>query len=695
VRCWIFILTGSCLYGQSATDLLRRNCVPCHNDRQKTSGLSLESREAVLAGGKRGPGQIAAAIRHDGKLKMPPGKKLPAEAIALIEEWLATGASFEGAGLWSLGGLRKPTPASGAHPVDYFIRQRLGEQKLTASPEADAATLVRRLSFDLTGLPPSTADLESYQDDRRPGAWMRLVDRFLASPHFGERWARHWLDQARYADSDGGSRDEPRQVWKYREWVIEAINSNMPFDRFVTEQIAGDLLPEATAEQKVATGFLRHHQIQIEAGTDREQYRVESVFDRVDTVGTVFLGLSVGCARCHDHKFDPIAQRDYYRLFALFNNNDEWDNSKPYYDVKANNLDVIHAPVLDLGNGVKSMVYKERDAPRESFIMLGGDFLNRGESVTGGVPETLFPAATPVRTRLDLARWLTDPRHPLTARVAVNRIWQNYFGHGLVETENDFGTQGSPPSHPELLDWLAGEFIRSGWDGKHIHRLIVTSRAYRQSSRRRPDLEEKDPSNRLLARQSRFRLEGEAIRDASLAASGLLTRKIGGRSVFPPQPANAMAASQLKKSWKVSEGADRYRRGLYTFYYRVTPHPALAVFDQPNATQACTRRNRSNTPLQALTLLNDEAYHEFARALASRILREGPATDAGRIEFAYRVTVGRKPAAGESARLLGFLATEKDELATHPAPALGDPQTAAWMAVARVLLNTDEFLTRE
>jgi hypothetical protein len=387
-------------------------------------------------------------------------------------------------------------------------------------------------------------------------------------------------------------------------------------------------------------------------------------------------------------------------LFAFFNNCDEWDNSKPAYNVEKMNLDVVHSPVLDLGAGVKSMVFEELPKPRESYVMLGGDFLRKGMTVAPGVPDSLGPRAAAMRNRLDLARWLTAPDNPLTARVAVNRIWQHYFGKGLVETENDFGTQGSAPTHPELLDWLATELIARGWSTKHIHRLIVTSAAYRQSSFLRPGLEASDPSNRLLARQSRFRLEAEIVRDAGLAASGLLAPTLGGRSVFPPQPANAMAASQLKKTWLTSKGEDRYRRGMYTFFYRVTPHPSLTVFDQPNAAQACTRRNRSNTPLQALTLLNDPAFHEFAQSLAARALDEAGPSDTARIEHAFRLAVARWPNASEAGRLLRLLRVERDAFETHPEEARkicgkNDTNLAAWTAVARVLLNTDEFITRE
>jgi len=609
----------------------------------------------------------------------------------------------------------------------------------------------------LTGLPPTLDQIDAFVNDRRPGAWERVVDQLLTSPHYGERWGRHWLDQARYADSDGGSRDEPRQIWRYRDWVIDSFNRDQPFDQFVVEQLAGDLLPNATREQLIATGFHRNSLIQIEAGTDREQYRVEAVFDRVDTTGTVLLGLSVGCARCHDHKYDPISHREYYQLFSFFNNSNDWGNDRPLFNAKTANLKDVHGPLLEIATpediakrdeieahlaafdketeayqkrnkaaatdpAVKrrdaeleelkrtlprieaTMIMRELPAPRETHILRNGDYLSKGDRVTPGTPWFLHAGSTPMSNRLDLARWIVDPANPLLARVTVNRIWQQYFGRGIVETENDFGTQSAPPTHPELLDFLALEFVKSGWSRKAMHRLIVTSTAYRQSSKMRDDLKEKDAGNQLLARQARLRLDSEIVRDVSLAASGLLTKKIGGPSVHPPQPANAMQASQVKKSWQTAVGPDRYRRGMYTFFWRVTPHPSLVVFDSPNTMVTCTRRTRSNTPLQALTLLNDTAYHEFAQAFAARLMKEVPAANE-RIRQAYRLSVGRYPSVAELSRLRALLAMERDALHTHPEEAAklipsgsadaDRVELAAWVSVARVLLNTDEFITRE
>ncbi|MGH9631338.1 MAG: DUF1549 and DUF1553 domain-containing protein, partial [Bryobacteraceae bacterium] len=608
--------------------------------------------------------------------------------------------------------------------------------------------------LDLTGLPPSPSDVDAYLADTRPDRYEGLVDRLLASKHYGERWARHWLDQARYADSDGGSRDEPRQIWKYREWVINALNSDMPFDCFVLEQIAGDVLPNATTEQKIATGFLRNSPLQIEAGTDREQYRVEAVADRVDTVGTVLLGLSLGCARCHDHKYDPVSQKEYYQLFAFFNHADEYGPQIPPF-ATTQDLQATHAPLVgigpkedvekweairsqllalyrerfeyiggeaatrkgDPGDKIRtatiarlknelpkiefSLVMNERDTPRETHILLGGDYLRKGVQVQPAVLSALHAApesGDKPLNRLDLAKWLTDAQNPLLARVALNRIWQAYFGRGLVETENDFGRKGARPTHPELLDWLASEFIAKGWSQKAVHRTVVLSATYRQSSDARPGFSKADPQNILLARQMRLRLEAESIRDSALAVSGLLNAEIGGPSVFPPQPAGVMETGQVKQPWKTSTGPGRYRRGLYTFRYRLTPNPAMAVFDAPNGLTACTRRARTTTPLQSLTLLNDPAFHEMAQAFAKRVM-ERPQSE--RMEFAFRAALARKPAAAEQERLRQLLATELDAFQTNPkeAAAIGGqdstPETSAWVAVCRVLFNLDEFITRE
>ncbi len=756
--------------------LLAAKCLGCHNGKLQTAGLVLESREAALHGGGRGvaivPGEpdkslLLRAVRQDGELAMPPGGKLAESEIRLLSDWIRDGAAWGSDSVmpqgrhWAFSPLERPefpavsNPEWVRTPIDKFVLARLDQEGIQPSAPASKRTLIRRAYLDVMGLPPTPEQVEAFVNDERSEAWREVVERLLASRHFGERWGRRWLDQARYADSDGGSRDEPRHIWRYRDWVIDSLNRDQPFDQFVVEQLAGDLLENPRTDQIVATGFNRNTLLQIEAGTDREQYRVEIVYDRVDTMGTVFLGLSVGCARCHDHKFDPISQKEYFRLFAFFNNTDDWDDSRPRFRQRSiNNLHEVHAPLLEFGSreeidrrdAIRSqiealedelaayrrsaepaksdaglverqrlidqlvhsmprigstMVMRELDEPRETFVHQSGNFLSPGERVEPGGLAALHPfASREGPNRLDLARWLVDRENPLTARVAVNRIWQEYFGLGIVETENDFGTQGAPPSHPELLDWLAVEFMDHGWSRKAIHRLILNSAVYRQASHVRPALEDRDPRNRLLARQNRLRLDAEIVRDVGLSVSGLLTPTIGGPGAYPPQPETAMLASQLKKTWEPSEGDGRYRRGMYTFFWRVTPHPALMVFDRPDSNIACTRRTRSNTPLQALTLLNDAAFHEFYQAFARRLL-EVPEDQ--RIERAFELAVSRRPDPREAPVIERLVANERDALQTRPAEAkllaqngAEDPiELAVWTSVARALMNTDEFITRE
>jgi hypothetical protein len=667
------------------------------------------------------------------------------------------------------------------NPIDRFVLTRLEKEGIRPAPEASRETLIRRVSLDLTGLPPTPVEIDAFLADQATDAYDKLVDRLLASPHYGERWGRHWLDVARYADSNGYSQDNPRSIWKYRDWVIDAFNRGLPFDEFVVEQMAGDLLPDATEDQVVATGFHRNTQINEEGGIDPEQFRVEAVVDRVSTTGTGLLGLSLGCAQCHNHKYDPISQREFYQFYAFLNNQDEptlefFADEKGKAELKAINRKIaerdktldervkafeasltpeklraispaslrgaLQAPadrrtdrqrarvrdyvrVMDEDgkklvaardelkkNAVTTLVLEERtDEPRVTTIHLKGDFTRPGEVVTPATPAVLHPlkprGANP--DRLDLARWIVDPENPLTARVTVNRMWQQYFGHGIVDTENDFGTQGAAPTHPELLDWLATEFQARKWSMKAMHRLIVTSATYRQSSKVRPELATVDPYNKLLARQSRLRLDAEIVRDVGLVASALFADKVGGPSVFPPQPPGVTEVGQVPKQWKVSEGADRYRRGMYTFFYRATPHPLLDAFDAPNATQTCTRRNRANTPLQALNLLNDEAFVEFAQATAGRTLRDTGTTsdDAARIDHAFRLCTSRKPTADERKVLLNVLAGQREAFAKDEAGAtelaakdkcpagVAPAEFAAWTMVSRVVLNLDETITRE
>ena len=752
----LIALAASSLYGQqqpgvaffesTIKPILRTNCLACHSENNLSSGLSLETRESILHGGNRGPGpdHILAAIRQSGDLKMPPGRKLKDDQIAALERWINDGLPVpeslaktkrRGADHWAFKAPQKTTPpavqdaAWVRNPIDRFILARIEKAGIKPSPEADRETLLRRVSLDLIGLPPTEKERAEFLADKRPDAYERAVDRLLASPHYGERWGRQWLDLARYADSDGYSIDAPREIWKYRDWVINALNKDQPFDRFVIEQFAGDLLEKPTTDQLIATGFHRNTPSNFEGGIDFEQYRVEAVADRVATTGAAFLGLTLGCARCHDHKYDPISQKEFFQIFAFLNNVDEVDKeadrkffNKPILDIgtpeeiarkavyqaqyKAleEELAAYRKPLppeaakTDAGirerltsmrkfkaaepKLVTTMITRELPQPRQSYIHLGGDFTRKGANVPPGVPAILPPLRaqhTPAN-RLDFAQWLVDRDNPLTARVTVNRMWQRYFGKGFVDTENDFGAMGEKPTHPELLDWLAVEFMDSNWSQKAIHRLIVTSATYRQSSEVRKDLDTSDPENRLFARQSRLRLDAENVRDAALVASGLLATAVGGPSVYPPIPAGVYESTQVRREWKTSTGADRYRRGLYTFFQRSAPHPGLVVFDAPDSTVSCTRRTRSNTPLQALMMLNDESSLEFAEALAKRIVKSVPAEDAAaRIRVGYEIALNREPRPEEVKRLKTFLDSSVKD---------------SWIAVSRVLLNLDEFVTR-
>jgi hypothetical protein len=609
------------------------------------------------------------------------------------------------------------------NPIDAFVLARLEKEKILPSPEANRATLIRRLSFDLIGLPPTAEEVRAFVQDRKPEAYSRLVDRLLDSPHFGEHWARHWLDLARYADSDGYEKDGVRPyAYLYRDWVIAAFNRDLPFDQFTLEQLAGDLLPGSTCEQKTATGFHRQTLTNKEGGVDQEEFRTKAVVDRVNTTASVWLGLTVGCAECHDHKYDPLSQREYYQLYAFFNNASEMDlpleqtgpNSPTGGSVKDKKDSKAKAPA--------AAILVEEENSRDTRIHVRGDFLRRGEAVLPGTPGVLHPfAARGARPdRLDLARWLVDPANPLTARVTVNRFWRHLFGRGLAPTLDDFGTRGDPPSHPELLDWLANAFVDAGvtrsqsykvtktaagspdppcndatlvtlvtrprpWSQKSLIRLIVHSATYRQASIHRPELASRDPLNVLLARQGRFRLEAENVRDTWLAASGLLTRELGGPSVRPPLPADIAAigyAGSIK--WQNSDGPDRYRRGLYVFFQRTVPYPMLTTFDAPDSTAACTRRERSNTPLQALTLLNDPVFFECAQALGRRMTALQGDT-ASRLRFAFEHCLGRAPSREELARLEQLHAAHSR---------LASPDDSL-IAAARVVMNLDEFVTRE
>lgn len=1037
-------LNATCSFGQEPTaeqraffeariqPVLVKHCYSCHSleaarSNKLKAGLLLDSREgigkggesgAVLVAGKPGESLLISAIRHDG-LEMPPAGKLPEEVIADFVKWVEQGApdprkaaSSMNATLaekakshWAFRAPIKPSVPDvrdsnwPATELDRFILVKLEQEGLRPSSEADRVTLLRRLCLDLTGLPPTIAEIEAFLADTSTAAYERQVERLLRSPHYGERWGRHWLDAARYADSDGYEKDKPRQVWMYRDWVVKALNRDLPYDQFIIQQLAGDLLPNPTQDQIVATGFLRNSMINEEGGVDPEQFRMDAMFDRMDAIGRSVLGLAINCCQCHDHKYDPLTQEDYYRLFAYINDTHEahiavytpdeqqrraelfrqiheletdlqhrtpdwtermakWEESarggqpewkvlpvknagdnsqrylyhadgsqtawgyaptkwssqfrgqtdqtnitairlelltdpelplggpgrspiglcalselivevadpaapekkekiklasatadfanaerelEPRYDDKTgkkrttgpvgfaidgkdetawgidagpgrrnvgrqavfvlekpislaggavlsfqikqmhggwnsddnqnNNLgrfrfsvtsfpspaaDPIPHPVRDLlaipaaqrspaqqqavfsiwrrtvaewkdvheqvealwqqhPVGTSQLTFQSRETARQSFILRRGDFLKPGKPVQAGVPSVLHPLAEDSDSnRLTLARWLVDRQSPTTARAIVNRVWQTYFGTGFVSSSEDLGTQCEPPSHPELFDWLATEFMDHGWSLKNLHRLIVLSATYRQSSRATPELLAKDPNNRLLARASRLRVEGEVVRDIALAASGLLSPKLGGPSVYPPAPDFLFVppASYGPKVWREEQGEDRYRRALYTFRFRSVPYPVLTAFDAPNGDASCVRRVRSNTPLQALATLNETLFLESARSLAIQTLHEGGVTDADRLAHAFQRCVARRPGNQEQRVLMELLEKEHRKFSAAEAkpwefaandranppslpPGATAAQAAAWTAVCRVILNLDETITKE
>jgi mono/diheme cytochrome c family protein len=822
-------------FARDIAPLFEKRCFGCHGPQQQMSGLRLDQKAAAMRGGNSGAVivphdsagsrliRLVAGVNPDKKVMPPVGARLTAAEVGLLRAWIDQGVEWPESltassrpSHWAFQKIAHPQPpavrnrAWPRNAIDNFVLEKLESEGIAPSPEAAKTTLLRRVSFDLTGLPPTPDEVRDFLGDNRPDAYERVVDRLLDSPHYGERWGRYWLDLARYADSDGYEKDRTRPwAWRYRQWVIEAFNRDLPFDEFTIEQLAGDLLPRRNQDMLVATGFNRNTLTNREGGTDPEQFRDEQVLDRAATLGTVWLGLTVGCAQCHDHKYDPISQKEFYQVAAFFNTEDEvdvpaplpgevgsWMAARPEYERKRTELlaeykipevqadwenklrysaghkgehedwdfaygefthtvdnarkvlfldpakrseveqlamtDALlsscgnlfpkdYCAALKLGelrtklNDLRAAapqvsyapVLMESDTPRQTFVHIKGDWREHGAEVQPGTPAVLPPlAVSPEPARLRLARWLVSPENPLTARVAVNRLWQQVFGRGIVATSEDFGTQGDRPTHPELLDWLASEFMARGWSMKQMVRLMVTSAAYRQSSNTRPELEARDPENTLLARQGRLRLPAELIRDEALSAADLLDLRIGGRSVKPPQPKGVAELSYGNSvKWVESTGADRYRRGMYIHFQRTSPYPQLMNFDAPSADLACTRRERTDTPLQALNLMNDAVFFEAAQGLALRTMREGGETFGDRLDYAYLVTLGREPGTRERERMERFFAQARSGLAQDGAAVTalfpnrmeGVPQidAAAWVELSRVMLNLDEFITRE
>ena len=757
--------------------ILSNRCVRCHGPDPEgragggDEGLRLDTvagatadlgGHAAIVPGKADESELIRRITStDPDIVMPPpeaGERLPEKQVDLLKRWIAAGATYEPH--WAYVPPQRPAVPAVKHTdwpknaIDRFILARLEAEGLAPQPEADRATLARRLALDLTGLPPTPDQVDAFVADTSADAAEQLVDRLLAHDGYGEHMAREWLDLARYADSAGYADDPPRTIWGWRDWVVRAFDANMPFDEFTIRQLAGDLLPNATLDDRVATAFHRNTLTNNEGGTIDEEFRTVAVIDRVNTTMSTWMGTTMACAQCHDHKYDPLSQKEYFQLYAILNNTADADlkDESPVVRLPWKDVDdrwaLLEKELAEIEAGIPALrqppvndqpeppefqparkivadLKKQLDAipvvtvpvleelagdtRRITKIQLRGNWQNLGDEVREGVPEVFNDVAASAGRvdRLALAKWLVDPANPLTARVIVNRIWERLFGIGIVSTSEEFGSQGDLPSHPELLDWLACELVESGWNLKAIQRLIVTSAAYRQSSKCPPDLVARDPENRLVACGPRVRLSAEVIRDQALAASGLLSRKKGGPSVMPPQPSLGLtAAFGSSTDWQTSTGEDRYRRAIYTTWRRSNPYPAMATFDAPSREVCTVRRPRTNTPLQALVTMNDPAYVEAAQALARRMVREGGSTAADRAARGFRLVLARHPTPAEIERLVGLHAEAQADFAQAPddaAKMATDPlgpvpsdfpadvaDLAAWTVVANVILNLDE-----
>ena len=715
-------------FGRDIQPILSDRCFACHGqDAQAREGeLRLDQRDAALAGGENGkvivPGDPDASelvrriLTEDPDDRMPPPKHkkpLTEEQKKLLVRWVREGAEYSRH--WSFEPIKSHAPpavSAGAWPrtpVDHFVLAPLEAGKIQPAPEADRAVFLRRVTLDLTGLPPAPEETKAFLEDTSPEAHAKVVDRLLASADYAERMAAVWLDNARYADSNGYQFDNRRTMWPWRDWVISAFKANMPYDRFVTEQLAGDLLENPTQQQLIATGFNRNHGYTIEGGVNDEEYRVTYANDKTTTAGTLFLGLTMECTRCHDHKYDPLSMGDYYSLFAFFNTSAEVGAPGDAGFKRKAAEPFIKVEGAAGGEGALAMVMAEK--PRETFILKQGLFDQPGEKVLPRTPEVLPPFDGYPANRLGLAKWLTAPENPLFARVTVNRIWQQFFGVGLVKTADNFGLQGEMPSHPELLDWLADDFRKSGWDMHHLIRNIVLSATYRQDSRFRTDID--DPENRRLARGPSFRLPAETIRDQALAASGLLVRDVGGPSVMPYQPPGVWEDLTSPPShaeiYKEGTGKDLYRKSMYTFWRRAAPHPAMAIFDAPSRDICTVERPATNTPLQALMTLHSPTNIEAARKLAERVLKQGLPDPVEEAALALRFTLARTATETERGilsgvyldRLAHYLASpgDADKLlaigASPVDPAVDRTKLAALADVCIVIFNLSETVTRK
>ncbi|QDV20216.1 Planctomycete cytochrome C [Gimesia panareensis] len=779
-------------FRRDVAPLLKQHCLVCHNKRIRQGELSLHSLQATLHGGESGqvvdPGDPEASYLLDlitpseGVAEMPrEAPPLSEKEQAVFRRWIKAGAPWpdklelEPPLLWSLKPLTRPAVPTDVkstaefpirNSIDAFIASRLQQAGVPPAPPADRRTLIRRLYLDLVGLLPSPEEVEAFVANTDSQAYERHVDKLLASPHFGERWGRYWLDMARYADSSGYLGDSMRpHVWVYREWVIDAINEDIPFDQFSIEQLAGDLFEKPTVNQKVATGFHRNTLKNTEAGVDLELYRTKEIVDRVNTTGMVWLGLTFGCAECHDHKHDPISQNEFYQLYSFFNNANEttvkvqrdWEEQEyqqalvgwqpdydrcqtelkafenadltekqrteidkilkgykrssdlkklePFYQTKKEGWDQLSARLGKLlstqpkAPSTRAPVFAERTKDRrETFVHVRGVYNRPGDKVSPGTPSVLPDLQSRQQTpdRLDLAQWLFREENPLTPRVSVNRIWQHLFGRGIVSTPNDFGTKGATPTHPLLLDWLASEYRQRDWSRKAMIKLIVMSSAYQMSSAANARDVPQDVNNLLFWRQNSFRVEAEIVRDIHLTASGLLDRTIGRKGIRPPLPAFVTDVGRSVK-WPATQGSARYRRGMYIVFKRTVPFPMLMTFDAPDATVSCSRRERSNTPLQALTLLNSPMFFECAEVLGKQMQEKYADNISAAIQEMYLRCLSRPASEPEAVALQSAWSDllHLAEATQTDAKPQQKPAETSMVQLARIIMNLDEFVTRD
>jgi hypothetical protein len=727
--------------------ILSDRCFKCHGPdaNQRKADLRLDTESGLYAALKDNPdGHVIVPgvperselfqrlIAKDTSIQMPPPASnlaLTDNEIALIKKWIKQGAKYEKH--WAfIPPKSHEVPDEHDHQewvnndIDHFVLDKMLEQNLEPNPSADKERLLKRVSFDLIGLPPSIELQEKFLNDESENAYEKIVDELLASKHYGEKMALPWLDVARYADSHGYQDDGLRTMWPWRDWVIHAFNENYAFDKFLTWQIAGDLLPNPSKEMLLATGFNRNHKITQEGGVIDEEYRIEYVTDRTNTFGKAFLGLTFECAKCHDHKYDPISQKEYFSTFSFFNQVNEKGlvgdiqlaslADPPRMQITNEDVQGILKFINKKENeDVPVMIMKDSSKLRPTYVLNRGVYDQKGEEVTFGLPAAIFPFDTTQfeKNRLGLARWLVNKNNPLTARVFVNRVWQEFFGRGIVKTSGDFGMQGELPTHPELLDWLALDFMNNGWDIKRLVKEIVMSSTYRQSAEISKDKQTIDPENIYLSRSPRMRLPAELIKDHMMATSSLLNPEIGGPSVKPYQPKGIWESSTSGRGvlayYMQDHGSKLYRRGMYNFIKRTVPPPSMLMFDASNRDQCEVKRMRTNTPLQALVLMNDPQVLEASRVLAEKLMSENASAD-GRIEKAVRLILCRKGEQKELTLLKKYFEEENSYFKTnegsaekllsqgeYPRANVADKNaTAALMQVIQTLYNTDEAITR-